>query len=176
MNSLSDSFGDINSMRLISILILIFTLTVAAAAQKKYDVGRPSEMKGLTKLFIDTRADFKNLERLTNEFRKQKVPGIELVDRVDDADMVLLYNGEQNDMPAVDAAGSRTGSTYEATASLRTIPLIAGEGMVFIVSGVERARLVFRYSNQQETQWEQKPTTKLVKVFARAYREANGLK
>jgi hypothetical protein len=150
---------------LICILLLCGCVTAVKAQMDKVEYGHPSEMKGLTKLFIDTQADIKTSDRLLKEIKNNKdLRAIVIVTDAKKAEMVMFFSAstERQEVPP---------SVFAPNGG---ITLNQGTGIIAIQGrDSEKARILMRYSNSQESDWEQKPTTKFIKEFAKAYKTAN---
>jgi hypothetical protein len=70
-------------------LLLVLALCVPALAQ---EYGKPEELKGLTKMFVDTGGDMKNRERISKEIEEAKL-GIQLLDSEEGAEIILDFGG-----------------------------------------------------------------------------------
>lgn len=139
----------------ITLLILVFSLSVFSQA---YEVGRPSELKGLKKIYVDTDADLQNRERIIKEINKANL-GFIWVDDIGDAEIVILFKSERGNLNAGTVA----------------VTVYSGRFLVFVTTGI-KPRLVMSYENEQQTGWEQKPTTKFAKEFIKYYRQADSQK
>lgn len=144
------------------ILIVLFCFSFAKAQEsneKPYEYGDISDLKGLKKIYVNAGTDLQNRDRIMKEINKGKL-GLEWVKNEDDADIYILFAGNQKDQRIQNIYGSRITTVH------------AGEFLVFVrVSN--KPRLVISYINAQQDDWEQKPTTKFAKQFIKAYREAN---
>ena len=160
----------------IFVFAVVCFLTVSTASQTPYDefeLGKPIELKGLTKVYIETVGDLKEEERIRERIAKAKIPGLEVVDSVDDAEIVLFFAGGSF-RATTGATSNPIGNSVSTTVT--TISLLAGEGRAFVFSKESgKPRLVLRVANQQDNKAEKRPVTKFVEEFARAYRLANGL-
>jgi len=144
---------------LFALLALFATFVAAQDKEPEYEYGRPSELKGLTKLFIDTHADTQNYDRLVKEIKATSaLKDLKIVETAEEAEIIILYKG---DIERV------------LTPPTASLALIQGQALVFVVKGLNKPRLVMRYGNVQESAWEQKPSTKFIKEFAKTYKTAN---
>lgn len=149
----------------------MFTLLLALALTSyvpQTEYGKPEELKGLTKVFIDTGGNMKDRGRIENEIRKSRI-GVELLDSADGAEVVLNFGGGKEDL-----AGGSVGSVlFPGLILNRTVNV--GEGHVYVLRGGRR-RLVMSYEGVETHLWEKKPAKNFGKRFAEAYKKANGLK
>lgn len=150
---------------LICILLICVSAIAMNAQDDKVELGHPSEMKGLTKLFIDTQADIKTYDRLLKEIKSNKdLRAIVVTTNLKEADMIMKFfaGTQRQEVPA------------SIFAPQGGITLNQGEGQIYIGSeDGTKPRILMRYYNSQESDWEQKPTTKFIKEFGKAYKAAN---
>jgi hypothetical protein len=143
-------------------LTLILLLT-AHAPQIEY--GSPEELKGLTKVFVDTGGDMKERGRIQHEIRKARI-GVELLDSEDGAEIVLTFKAGKDHL---------TDGSIFGGGGIMTRRVNIGEGRVYVVRG-GKSRLVMSYEGEEKHLWEKKPAKNFGRRFAKAYKEANGLK
>lgn len=153
-------------MKIIQIAFCLLVLTFVAHAQD-FEYGKPVELKGLTKIFVDTGANLDDRERIIKELEKAKL-GIELLDSSDDAEIILLFRGR------TDEKVTGAVNTQHATV-IQTDELASGSGIVFI-KGANKPRIILSVSNSQQSRLEKRPVTKFVKAFVKIYKTANGIK
>lgn len=158
---------------LLTFALLIFTFVVAAQAQD-IEYGKPSELKGLTKVYIETMGNVADAERMTERIAKAKVSGLVIVEDIKQAEIILMFAGE--------GVSRETGVTVNKIgntvfADTDRIKLLVGEGRVFVSSeDGKKPRLILRVQNEQETKLEKRPVTKFVSAFLKVYKKANGIK
>lgn len=160
-------------MKIFMMFLLMFLSGNAVIAQKEYEPGKISDLKGLTKVFIDTDGDLKNKERIVKKIQKYKISSLEIVEDALDAEIVIVFGGNSRSV----VVGANT--TYDKDSALTTgirVSLDEGAGAVFIAGKAGKPRLVFRYRNQQETKWEDTPAVKIAAEFIKYYKQANDLK
>ena len=146
-------------------LALLLTLLLTShAPQTEY--GKPEELKGLTKVFVDTGGNMKERERIQNEIRKSRI-GVELLDSEEGAEVVLKFGGGKEE-----ADGPAFGSILFPGA-IRTVNV--GDGHVYVYRD-GKPRLVMSYEGVETHLWEKKPAKNFGKRFVEAYKKANGLK
>ena len=147
-------------------LALLFALLlISHAPQTEY--GKPEELKGLTKVFVDTGGNMKDRGRIENEIRKSKI-GVELLDSSDGAEVVLKFGGGKEEL-----AGVSLGSILFPGVAIRSVNV--GEGHVYVLRG-GKPKLVMSYEGVETHLWEKKPAKNFGKRFVKAYKKANGLK
>lgn len=139
-------------------LILLFTWTMCA---QDYEYGKPAELKGLTKVFIDAGPDVNAYNDLKDTIVDAKIAQLVFVTKVAESDFVILFRGSREPM--------RTGT---ATKEFNT-----GKGFVGIPSADgQRVRLLLNVESTQNRLGEKRPAIKLAKEFIKAYKTANDIK
>jgi hypothetical protein len=130
------------------------------------EYGKPEELKGLTKVFVDTGGDMKNRERISKEIETAKL-GIELLDSDEGAEIVLDFGGGKSERIK--------GSITNGTGGIFTRRYDTGTGKVFIFRN-GKARIVMSYEGEETHMWENKPATNFGKSFVKAWKKANNIK
>ncbi len=144
--------------------LLLALLLTSHIPQTEY--GNLEELKGLTKVFVDTGLNMKDRGRIENEIRKSRI-GVELLDSVEGAEVVLKFGGGKDELD-----GGSFGSIL-FPGLIRTVNV--GDGHVYVVRDGKR-RLVMSYEGVETHIWEKKPAKNFGKRFVAAYKQANGLK
>jgi hypothetical protein len=158
-------------------MLLLFVLLLSFTASAQIEYGKASDLKGLTKVFLDTGADMEVRDRIVKQLEKANL-GIEILGSDDEAEIMLVFRDQESD--TVTGATSNTsddgwwGRTTNTT--IVKVPLIAGEGRVFVKGSSGKARLVLSVKNSQQSRLEKRPSTKFANAFIKAYQEANGVK
>ena len=148
-------------------LALMLTLLLTShAPQTQY--GKPEELKGLTKVFIDTGGNMKDRGRIENEIRKSRI-GVELLDSEAGAEVVLKYAGGKEEADS----GSFGSILFPGLTVTRTFNI--GDGHVYVLRD-GKPRLVMSYEGVETHIWEKKPAKNFGKRFVKAWKQANGLK
>lgn len=147
---------------------LLFAATALSQASLKTEYGKPSELKGLTKIFIDTDGDMEERDRMTAEFTKASIPNITLLDGSDGAEVVLYFSGGK--------VAYNRGSVTNGTGHMGTDYRSAGKGMAFIPKGANTIRILLTTQSVKDFVWTAKPSVKFAREFIKAYKEANGLR
>ena len=151
--------------------VLVLATAMSVAAQS-FEYGKPSELKGLKKVFVDTGGDMKNRERILNEIEKANL-GLELLDSADRAEVILNFQGgKEKQLSGVNSTTDTYGNTH-ATPAYRKITV--GAGQVFVVKD-QKLRVVLSFDDEEKTVFEKKPATNFGKTFVKAYKKANDLK
>jgi len=152
--------------------LLLSTSTATAVVAQSFEYGKPSELKGLKKVFVDTGGDMKNRDRISNEIQKANL-GVELLDSADGAEVILSFQGgKEKQMAGVNSTTDSSGNTH-STPSYRKITV--GAGQVFVVRG-DKLRVVLSFDDEEKTIFEKKPATNFGKTFVKAYKKANDMK
>jgi hypothetical protein len=152
-------------MQLLPCLFLALTIF----GIQDFEYGKPSELQGLRKVFVDTGGDMKNRERISEEIDKAKL-GLELLDSIASAEIILNFGGSKEKFLAgvnTNPQGTLSTPTYRK--------MNVGKGMVFVVKD-NRARVVMSFEDEERTVFEKKPATNFAKTFIKAYKKANGVK
>jgi hypothetical protein len=156
-------------------LFLLLAIAVAPpllAQVGRTEYGKPDELKGLTKVFIDTAGDLKNRERIAKEIEKAKL-GLTLLDSAEGAEIVIDFRGgKEREFGGVHARPDGNGG---AVATARTNVVTVGAGAVY-VARADRLRVVMSFEDREETVFEKKPATNFGRDFVKAYKKANGIK
>lgn len=148
----------------------------------KITSGSAENLKGLTKIYIETNADLKERERIEKRLNKANVKGLEIVDDLGNAEIILVFGGGSfRSLTGVTTTGNVINdgnSSYgSATSTPTMVTLLEGEGRVFVISRKSNELLlVLRVQNMQESRLEKRPVTKFVNEFVETYKEVNGLK
>jgi hypothetical protein len=137
---------------LLTILMLAATtLSQVTTSSLTFEYGKSEELRGLTKVFVDTGTDLKLRDNIIKEFNKQKkaIPAVNLVDRPEDAEILLVFD-----------------SDYDGN-------FTHGEGYVARPISDTRRRLLFTFKATRVPPFGSKTSSKFVKAFIKAYLEAN---
>jgi hypothetical protein len=147
-------------------LALLLTLLLTShAPQTEY--GKLEELKGLTKVFVDTDGNMKDRERIQREIRESRI-GVELLDSEEGAEVVLKFGGGKEE------AGDSVGSLlFPGLGAIRTVNV--GDGHVYVLRD-GKPKLVMSYEGVETHLWERKPAKNFGKRFVKAWKQANGLK
>lgn len=161
-------------MKTFTIVAFILTFfVISALGQGEFDYGKPSDLKGLTKIYIDTMGDLKENERIVSRLNKAKISTIQIVEDSDDAEIVLMFGGD--DFTVTSGANSNTIGGSTSTVVTR-VNLLLGEGRVFVLPKEgSKLLLIMRVKNTQQTKLEKRPVTKFVEDFIKVYKKVNGL-
>lgn len=150
--------------------LALTALTILLPAQNTDTVyGRPSDLKGLKKVFVDAGGDLKNRERVMKEIEKAKLD-LTLLDSAEGAEIILNFGG---------GSESRVGQVVTSPSGTVSTPLYrkipTGQGVAYVVKG-DKLAVVMSFEDEQTTGWERKPATNFGRDFVKLYKKANGLK
>ncbi len=146
--------------------LLLTLLLTPQAPQTEY--GQLEELKGLTKVFVDTGGNMKDRGRIENEIRKSRI-GVELLDSQDGAEVVLKFGGGKENV----TDDSFSSVLFPSLGVFRTVNV--GDGHVYVYRD-GKAKLVMSYEGVETHLWEKKPAKNFGKRFVEAYKKANSLK
>ena len=143
------------------LLILILTVVLPIVAQEPtVEYGHPDELRGVTKVFVDTGVDARQREQIAKEVQK-RLPNLEVVARPEESDIHLRFSLKETR----EGRNERVGTVIKLVGSNRVrvllsfkdymLPLFERESIVNF--GVEYA----------------KPRI-FAREFVKAYRKANG--
>lgn len=162
-------------MKITILLLLILVFTFASFGQDK-EYGKPEELKGLVKIFIDTKSDVVNRNLITKEIEKAKLPGIEFV-AAQDAQIFLVFQSYRKDVfygiqPTTPIYGTNQRETTKADIK----SFNAGGGYVAIKGNDNAKRILASYDSVQDRIGKKSAAVKFAKEFIKAYKMANDLK
>lgn len=155
--------------------ITLFVLFLLSTVSAQMEYGKAADLKGLTKVFIDTGADMEVRERIVKQIEKAKL-GVEILGSDEDAEIMMLFRDQESDtVTGVSSNSTDTSWGRTTNSTVIKVPLIAGAGQVFVKGSNNKPRLVLSVQNSQQSRLEKRPSTKFADAFIKAYREANGL-
>lgn len=139
-------------------LVLVVMNVLARQEQPAIEYGKPEELKGITKIFVDAGTDLKARESIVEEIKK-KLPNLTITESSDDAEVILIYS--QSERPRiVDGTSSR--------------PIIAGGGMVVRPLSNNKVRLLMSHKTTKKNIFQSDVSEKFAREFVKAYAKANG--
>jgi len=146
--------------------LLLLTLLTFLPTPQNTVYGKPEDMKGLRKVFVDTGGDLENRERITKEIEQAKLD-VELLDSEEGAEIILDFGAGRSER--------LHGTISNGSGGLITKRYQTGKGHVYAVVG-RQTRIVMSYEGEEKHVWEKKPATNFGKAFVKAYKKVNGLK
>lgn len=172
-------FNQLNLKRLILaiICVVIFAPTIALA-QKITEYGKPDELKGVTKIFVSLvyggSVELKDRDRIIKEIeqgkKKYKIPNLEVVDRAEDAEVILIYS-EEVEGEVYGATTTNSGNVAHTT--VRQRDRWTGKGIVVKPLADGNQRLIMDSTSSQVSFLQNAPATSFGKAFMKAYVKAN---
>ena len=115
--------------------------------------GQPTELKGLTKVFLDNRIAPDHRKLILSEIEKGNA-GLEIADTPDRAHVVLGFRAERS---------------LESSC-----PCEAGRGEVWLVRA-DRRRIVLVFTGMKRGVWGSNPAVNFARTVVEAFRRANGV-
>jgi hypothetical protein len=160
-------------------LILCAVLLSGLASGQDLDrplYGTPSDLHGLTRLFIDTGADVRARDRIVRELRASGI-ALQLVDDASAAQMLLEFGATVEHrvggwVTNTHRDKDRRGENSVTTSTDQKIQ--NGVGTVYAVRE-GRLLIVDSFTDQKRTFLERDPATNFARAFLRLYRSVNGL-
>jgi len=188
------------------ILAVFFLLSLgnlsAIAQEPVIEYGQPSELKGISKIYVHTGLDIELRQKIAADI-KSKLPNLTICDKPEDAEVFLLFNtNSQRFLTGVisttngESSGSLQGTgttmgdstmisgtysdqTSSTTSSSRLYGKFEdGSGYVFKRIGDNRFRALMSFADSRKVSpvgfsFERKPRVNFVRKFVTAYKEAN---
>jgi uncharacterized protein (DUF2147 family) len=174
---------------LAGILFLLLFVTSKSQAQSAIEYGEREELRGITKIFIDTGTDLSGRENIIKIIRND-LPAIVVVSRVEEAELILIYSSDSYSILSgisnsrnssttgnlsvwgnTATYSGQTTSTSTSTPSYRKVT--DGEGLVVKFTSSGRPRLLMNFKDTQKSVLERRPSTNFARKFVKAYKEVN---
>ena len=133
-------------MKLISAIAVLVTISVAAATQdlSNIEYGKPDELRGVTKIFVLTKASKESRDEIAARIERELV-GVTVTDASDGAEVILIYDGGH----------------------------YGGSGLVFKIAPNGRARVLMDWKGSKGRIIGRDLEKKFAEAFIKAYRKAN---
>lgn len=148
-------------MKLLASLLLCFLASISICAQDEFIYGKPSDLKGLKKVYIDTGADLKSRNKITEKLTKEKL-GLEFLDTIKEAEIVIFYEaGTERRVVGVPTPNGTLVGTPE-------YPYGAG---AVLVDEKPKPKLVFSFQDQQNTAFERGPLTNFIRELVKLFKQ-----
>lgn len=155
---------------------LLFTFCFSAFAQD-YEYGKPSELKNLKKIFVDTGSDLKNHDLIVKEIERAKIGDLIFLASEKGAEIILMFRDENK---SSGATATTTNIGGIVTTNVDEDSMETGAGGVFVFPsgfrGDERMRIVMDFKDTRRGKIEKHPATNFGKNFIKQYKTANDLK
>jgi hypothetical protein len=149
-----------------TVLLLMLLLPIAIHAQRAdFEYGSESDLKGKTKLYINTGTDTKSRDKIIKSVAKLNLKIVSS----GEAEIVILF-GAWTDTGIL-------GIPQQGGGTLIVRPEYpSAKASVFVIANDNKALLVYNFEDVQSTAFERKPITNFCKEFVKRYKQANGLK
>ena len=138
--------------------------------------GSVSDLRGLTRLFVDTGTDVRARDRIIRELRSSGVE-LEVVQDARDAQILLEFGASVERRVSGWVTNSRRDKDKRREESVATPTeqkIQAGAGTVYVVRG-GRLSIVESFTDEKRIFFERDPATNFARAFLRIYRGVNGL-
>lgn len=161
------------------VILILAGALVVCAADPIIEYGAPSELRGLTRIFIDTGTNLETRNVIAAEIHK-KLPALTIVERIEAAQVVLDFTGETHVYrdpgggTVYFGTGTQSPSYYgvDVTAPSSTTEH-TGHGLVYLPVSADAIRVVLEHNDLKGTFSKKGPAKKFAKKFIKAYRTAN---
>lgn len=150
-------------MRIIFTCLLLLLSLSPAIAQEDFVYGQPSDLKGMTRLYVDTGTNTKARDSIIKELAKSKLE-FNIVDDSNEAEIVLGFG-----------AGLAAKRVVTTGVVSQVVEVRTGSGLVF-VNARGKVRLVLSFEDTQNSRFERNPASNFVREFIKAYKKGNDLK
>jgi len=161
--------------RCVVTLTTIVLISVSGLSQN-YEYGSPAELKGVTRIYVDTGTELKTHNDIVSHIQKE-LPAIIITDRAEDAEVVLVY-GSSASTKYIGSQSTTTVDSSGNTAHTDSMPqyrrIVRGDGLVLKPGKEGRARLLMEFGDARGNIFERKPSTNFAREFVKAYKKANG--
>ncbi len=152
-------------------ILLVLALPVAAqqpppTPQTIVEYGPPDELRGVTKVFVDTGTDAEQRNKIVREIHK-KLPDLTIAARPEETNVHLRFSFKETNFygPVY---------PYPVHVSLGASRGEEGIGIVLVILGPERVRVLLSAKDVQVSFLGREPSVNFARAFVRAYERANG--
>jgi hypothetical protein len=159
-------------------LLLVLIPCSAVAQDLTIEYGTTSELRGVTKVFVDTGKDIRQREQIIKELRKS-LPSLIVVSRPEDAEVHLQFiirdRAQSGSVIYPYPYPVSRGSHVNIGVLVPDGGMAASEGVGVVLRqvGPNRARVLMSFRDAKGNPFERKPTTNFARNFVRAYKKAN---
>lgn len=144
--------------------MLLFAVVVAAAARgQEFEYGTPEEMRGRTKLYVDTGADLSARNAIIETLKKE-LPEVAVVSAVRDMDLLLVYDAKEHRYAA---------SVDKYTGNIRHGRRVTGTALVILPTDSGPLRLLLDIQKTASFIWSRRPSVQVARAFAKEYLKVN---
>jgi hypothetical protein len=146
---------------------------VAFAQNVEY--GSPAELKGVTRIYVDTGAELKARNDIVSHIQKE-LPSVVVTDSAEDAEVVLVF-GSSASTRYIGSHSTTTINSGGDQATTSSMPqykrVVRGDGLVVKPGKGGRPRLLIEFGDARGNVFERKPSTNFAREFIKAYKKAN---
>ena len=161
--------------------LLMFNAVVALSLAAGQGLDRPrygatADLRGLTRVFIDTGTDVKARDRILRELRTSGLP-ISVADEASNAEIVLEFGASVErrvDGWITNTQRDKGDRRAESITTTTQQKVQRGTGTISVVRD-GRLILVDSFADEKHIFFERDPATNFARAFLRTYRNANGL-
>ena len=158
-------------------VLLLFLANCVSAEAQILEYGKPDELKDVRSVYIYTGTELEVRENMVKQISK-KIPTLEIADRPENADVLLLFSADSSTFLANVATTTYSASpgmaTSNSTPQYHTVQI--GTGTVVKLLGPNRIRLLAQFQDSRKTVFEHRTSTNVANDFVEAYLKANGKK
>ena len=162
-------------MTFLMLLVAVFTVAEGQDLDRpRY--GTSSDLRGLTRLFVDTGTDVGARERIIRELRSAGIR-LQLVEDARDAQILLEFGASIERRVSGWVTNTRRDKDERRGESVSTPTeqkIHTGAGTVYVVHG-GRLSIVESFADEKRIFFERDPATNFARAFLRLYRGVNGL-
>lgn len=156
---------------------ILLTLSLPVAAQQQpqplppqtvVEYGQPNELRGVTKVFVDTGTDAEQRNKIVREIHK-KLPDLTIAARPEETNVHLRFSFKETNF-----YGPVYPYPYPLHVALGASGGEEGIGVVLVILSPERVRVLLSAKDVQLSFLEREPSVNFARAFVRAYERANG--
>lgn len=156
--------------------IALTLLSVVTLHAQNFEKGNSSDLKGLTRLYINAGKDIDKRDLIAGEIKGAGIPGLVIVDSREEAEIVMRFGGSENEVLSDLGTNPVAGTDWTMTTLDHRI-IRSGRGLIFVAGKEQkRPRIVMSFASVQDSAFEKRPSVSFAEKFVKAYKEANGLK
>lgn len=162
-------------LRFFSRSILLSLFFVIPASAQVYTYGSSTELKGLSKVFINSQVVPKYKKRIIRALLRSKT-GLTVVDKVEQADIVIAF-GSDKDRWVMKYHRNEFSGPWMFNEIEADFPYEVGIGFVFVRGSNDKtaARMVHRFWSVQDKLGELSPVDRFTGDFIKLFKTANNL-
>ena len=159
--------------------VMFFLISLPASAQEPVvEYGAPAELRGVSKIFIDTGMDARQRELIVKEISRE-LPGLVIASRPEDAEVHLRFTLRdqvigQNVVYPHPHPPAGSGTSVGVGIPVSGVTWTEGVGTVVRVVGAGRVRVLSSFRDARGNRFERKPSTNFAREFIKAYKKTHG--